>query len=977
MRFRFVLSHDESNSTIEITEPDAWKDAILKLERHEEFHSLVEYFEGSFIFYGSNGIVDGGANHIREWIRDYGLDTTIQIRIDLTFDEVQFSEVFNGQLGIADLEELPNNKIRAPIIRDDRWSKFISRLDTPVNLQSITDLDGNALMNDDKVRLRLTSQTIKYSTLGFMRDSWTYGYLGKVPVDGTLDPEVFSYLQIDWDDYTLEEIKNKYTYPIAYNPEVPFETFNAEYAGEYYFKVRIYMTHTALIFFGALVGVDGYYDLTRSGPDINIVLMKNGVVMETFIQTDHGTDGVDGYSKFFLETTLTLNKNDNVTITANVVATTGFVPMLLGRNTSNIDQIMHDLIPELLGNYTTFPEGVTDDNEFTVIALTSFDETNAESFLLHDAVGYIIDRITGEEGIFYSELLGSEHTQYRQYIRQGCHWRYALVKGLQLRGYTLTEKHFFQSFNQWWKGANPIINLSLGYETLMIPYIIDASPDINLIEDLATWDNAPGAGWDFVTFGHPFVSVNGFGGLSGYTVGDANFNEDQPYQIDVELFVQTTGTNTPDFIVTYAILDSVFNELATREFQYIGPGTKSESFILIPEGVGSYFAVKIENNTISDTKNFEVTYAFSEDAQVGYTQETVIRIEDKASWYDDSNGTSIDFSNVQDISRKFDNDRIFNRVGIGYARWESEDISGIDDPQTKKNYHTRLQKAGKGIDLYSEFIGASLLVEQARRTSRVKTADYKYDNETFIVSLNEIPQDESPDISPDILTFIPELDENFSVIENLESPETRYNLRITPARNFLRWQNFLQGALQSYIGSYFTFSSGEGNYGLVSTMEPEGCLGDYEGTSLEENGDIMVDTSFLHLPELYELTIPMDWNDYQIIQANRKKPIGVSLHESGHVPMFIKSLQFRPVKGTCTIQAWSKEYLDLSYYQDHTPMQECLGVGPGSLGPGEDCDNAITDENGLILTDEFGECIFAGDSASQGIALDFPLDSPF
>ena len=82
------------------------------------------------------------ANEIREIIRDYGIDTTILIQISITFDEINFSEVFNGQLGIPDMEEMPNNKIRIPIIRDDRWAKFISRLETPVNIQSITDIDG-------------------------------------------------------------------------------------------------------------------------------------------------------------------------------------------------------------------------------------------------------------------------------------------------------------------------------------------------------------------------------------------------------------------------------------------------------------------------------------------------------------------------------------------------------------------------------------------------------------------------------------------------------------------------------------------------------------------------------------------------------------------------------------------------------------------------------------------------------------------
>src|SRR5688500_2988110 len=104
MRFRFTLTHDTLGS-LELSEPDAWKSAVLKLERHEVFHSLIEYFEGSFILYGNNGIVNGGIDFIKEVELLDGVDATILIDIDLTFDDISFSNVFNGQFKLADLEE--------------------------------------------------------------------------------------------------------------------------------------------------------------------------------------------------------------------------------------------------------------------------------------------------------------------------------------------------------------------------------------------------------------------------------------------------------------------------------------------------------------------------------------------------------------------------------------------------------------------------------------------------------------------------------------------------------------------------------------------------------------------------------------------------------------------------------------------------------------------------------------------------------
>lgn len=977
MRFRFVLSHAESGTSLEITEPDGWKDATIKLDRHEEFHSLIEYFDGSFIFYGNNGIVNGGIEYIKDIIRNYGIDTTLLIDIDFTYDDITYSEVFQGQLSLVDSEELPRNKMRIPIIREDRWAKFISRLETPVNIQSETDLDDNALEGDNKINIRLTSQTIKMITAGKLKIAYPYGAIGDVST-GTIDPNEFAFLQIDWDEYTLDEINTMYNYPVAPNSVIPFEKFSMDFAGSYHFKIKFYMTHAAVIYFAGPIFWDGYYDLTRSGPDIEVVLMINGVVVGTFTQTDYGTDGsaIDpAYSSFEYEGTHDVPVGGLVTIAGVILTTFPFIPVLLGYDNTGSGAFIQAMMPfgfEAGGTTVPdFPNGLTDDQYFEVTALTIFPETTSESFLIHDAAGYIIDRITGEQGVFYSELMGSQHTQYRQYLSSGCAWKYALVKGLQLRGYTLTEKKFFSSFMDWWRGANPILNLSLCYETVLIPHVVDVSPDINLIDDLADWENAPGSGWDFITFGMPFVSVNGNGGLEGYTVGAAVFNEDQPYEFDVNLFIYTTGANTPNVVITYAILDAGFGELATREFNYIGPGDKPETFMLIPSGVGAYFAVKIQNNTASETKNFRLTLAFTEDSPIEYTTENVIRIEEKAYQYPDEE-TSIDFSFVEDITKKYDNDRIFNKVSIGYTKWESEDISGIDDPQTKKTYNSRFKKVGKELSLYSEWIAASLLIEQARRTTRIKSADYKYDNETFIVALNDLPQDESPDISPDIITFIPELDENFTFIDNLESSDTRYNLRLTPARNFLRWKPFLDGALQDYLGSDWRFSSAQGNYHLSAIMDD--TCDDYEGFELAEDGNILVDEDFLHLPDLYEATIPMDWNDYALIRDNRRKPIGISKSDTGHAKMFIKTLSFQPMHGEAKVLMWSKEYLDLSVIEDHTPMQECVGA-PSIGGGGQlDCENGIFDENGFYLTDEFGECITEDVVGETGGVLDMILD---
>lgn len=752
MRFRFLLTHIVEGD-LEITEPDSWKEATLKLERDENFHSLIEYFEGSFIFYGNNGIVNGGIDFIKNIERTYGVDETIEIAIDITFDEIIFSPVFTGQFKFSELEEMMNNKMRLPIIRDDFWSKFIARKDTPVDLQAETDLDGLAITPVEKVITRLTSQMVR---------SLYQGENKEVPlifdVAERWDIPANEFGIIDFPTTIRDEIEEKFSLPITESPTRPVNLFEVTYGGEY--QIDFSMSVWSIIMHSA----------AEPATQFEFSINNNTPIIMT--RTDIGTPGIDRRTEFTYSDTVTLIAGDQLRFYI--------------RNTSGS---LITVIQPKKSIYHSY---------LNIIADTIFPETKGESFLIHDTAAAILKSYgLGVENPFYSELLGSLLTRARQYDDEGCGWRYSLSKGLQLRLYSLAEKPFFQSFSQWWAGINPILNLGLGYDS------IDTDP--------------------------------------------------------------------------------------------------------------------------------------------------VIRVEGKSYFY--LNEISIYFSNVRQITRKYDNDRIFNKVSIGYTRWQAEDISGIDDPQSRKTYSTRLQKVGKNIDLHSEFIGASLAIETTRRTTKEKSADYKYDNEVFIIALNPDEVIESPEESPDLVHFRPELDENFSSVTNLLNSETRYNLKLTAGRNFLRWQNYVQGGLQSYLGSVFKFTSAEGNYGMTSQMDVNGCLNeDFDGNLFSEKGDVPVTDDFIHLADLYEAEVPMEWEEYEVIRDNRRKAIGISLTDVDHVPMFIKTLEYKPVKGTCSLLLWAKEYLDLYVTPDSTPMQECQPMSA-------ECEDALTDENGNILTDELGVCI--------------------
>lgn len=734
MDFRFTLSHSVLGS-LQISQPDGWKDAILKLDRHDEYYSLIEYFEGDFIFYGDNGTENGGYHFIKEFDDTYGVNGVLNITIEVSLDDINYTTVFVGQLDVSEAEEMPYNRIQVPIIRDDFWAKFIARRDTPVDIQKGVNLDGDGASSVSESSLILPSQVIRYNG----------EYIGKQTIAYEMTSGYLS-MMYDWDETIIDDLK-KFTLPRV---ETDFANgsglqdytlvpgiIEAPYDGVYTFDVRIegsaynsssnsWDSYSGTFMIGRWKEPDTWTDFTI-----------------TFDAIGSDTIKIQSFSGSF-----TLKKGDQIVIVARRSLPNSHRINIFGYDLS--DTSVNDL------GSRAYPGSGTPDTHLYITADTVFKDTASDCMLVHDVGASIISHY-GLRSIglgstlhaFYSDYFGGPLVNARSYVSAGCGQPFALSKGVHIKGYTILEKAFFISFNDWWSGVNPVFNLGLGYE-------------------------------------------------------------DDP-----------------------------------------GDSTKQ-----------------------------------------------IIRVEEKSHFFEDSS-TSIDFSFVPPPQRVYDSEHHFNKIETGFRKWESESISGIDDPQTKHTYATLFKRVGKAITLFSNFIAASLAWETTRRKSDDKTKDWKFDNDVFIISVNDT------ELSPE--AFEPELDENFSSITNLLNSDTRYNSRLTPGRSFLRWRPFFNGCLQKYTSSDYTFQGGEGNYDMSSNLSEATCDGAIETGNFSEKQDIDVTTEVLFIPELYTVTIPMEWEEYEVIRENRKKPIGISQTSTDHHPFYIKTLEYKVVSGEATMQLWPKE----------------------------------------------------------------------
>lgn len=444
-------------SGIVVPAPLGWREASISLERHKDYNSLIEYFKGSFVFYGTARQV------IRAVEDDQGPDAILRCLIEVTYG-AGFETVFDGLIDISQQEDIAKGntfyKQQAPIIRDDFWAKFINRKNIPVDLEATVDLDGNARTAVNKFTLPLPSQ--KVITRFNSSNKFGIGFHeGEVAIN--------NYIQIDFDEITIDEILEKFSIGTAINTSLPVSILNAEFQGEYDFDLRIessivYYTYNSGACTTTLVKA-------QSGIYISFYIQKNSDTPIQFTETNTATSTIFTYND-----TLSLGVSDSIRIYA-VIENAGWESLgeisnivIYGKNNAavpirtaeavNIPPCSLILsVNKINTNIGSVPSGSSNPTYMDISANTIFVDTETDAYLIKDAAESILSKLVGADSVVSSNVLTSDCKRLR-----------AIMKGLHVRGYFMSgsgnpdlNKNFFMKFDDWWEGAQPLLALGLGY----------------------------------------------------------------------------------------------------------------------------------------------------------------------------------------------------------------------------------------------------------------------------------------------------------------------------------------------------------------------------------------------------------------------------------------------------------------------------------------------------------------------------------
>jgi hypothetical protein len=239
----------------------------------------------------------------------------------------------------------------------------------------------------------------------------------------------------------------------------------------------------------------------------------------------------------------------------------------------------------------------------------------------------------------------------------------------------------------------------------------------------------------------------------------------------------------------------------------------------------------------------------------------------------------------------------YSKVIVGYKKWETENVNGLDEFNSNKEFRTTLKSIDNTLDVTSNFIAGGYPIEHTRQQTFALTgaADTKYDNDTFIICVERGAYEYQVEQG------------NIENGANMYSPATAYNWRIRPMYNLMRWWKSIA---QSYVNlfntaSKFFFSAGTGNLLATGNMSAYYSCRVDAGTK-PENGDLggadmLVGQDPIWKPETVTYKYPLSLKEYNLVKAN---PYGFINYQCGNGDFekgYIVNLLYRVSKGEAEI----------------------------------------------------------------------------
>ena len=165
---------------------------------------------------------------------------------------------------------------------------------------------------------------------------------------------------------------------------------------------------------------------------------------------------------------------------------------------------------------------------------------------------------------------------------------------------------------------------------------------------------------------------------------------------------------------------------------------------------------------------------------------------------------------VDDVKLATSKEFSFSSISIGYEKGgdEYEEAIGLDEFNGKHSYATPISKNKQKLELVSKYRGDMTGFEFARRKPQKNfpTEDTRYDEDVFFLDMKK---------GDTAILLQRKFEDDYTTINNIYSPETATNLRLSPKQLLIKHGWFIKNCLTKHSDKYIHFNSATGNSRMI------------------------------------------------------------------------------------------------------------------------------------------------------------------
>jgi len=271
--------------------------------------------------------------------------------------------------------------------------------------------------------------------------------------------------------------------------------------------------------------------------------------------------------------------------------------------------------------------------------------------------------------------------------------------------------------------------------------------------------------------------------------------------------------------------------------------------------------LKVDFKTVLSSLNAQncIGMVYSTDAY----GRSVVRIERRDFFYQDNEILAI--YETEDYNEEVATDFVlFNELEFGYKTYKTDGFNSLDEFNTEQKNLSPIKKNPKKLSQVSDIIASGFTIEDIRRQQFAEKPTESYEN------------DESPVMicvkREGVAGWVTEKDESFDLVDNLFSPGTSYNLRLSPRRMLYNWFIWLKGCFFYKDGGALIKNTKFVQNGDMETQfnaAETDVIGDINKDLIVEKEDFEVsrmnDTYSIYRPEWVNIVCRLSPTDVQLI----------------------------------------------------------------------------------------------------------------